>query len=255
MTQELEQVNPFDPGYLDFWIKCEHLGRYLFVKDFLKSKQITKYVLDLACGFGYGTEVLAEICNEVIGIDNNPEVFQFLQNKFSHHTNIKIFQEDLETYDITRFRFQHNPPNIIVCFETLEHLANPQKIIEQFHKLLPSRGYLFLSIPNDTYESLDDNGEPVSQFHKVSITKEEMETMIVDSGFEIIQKLGQTSLNRLMRWENRLYKKKRLSGKWSDLPILQGKINIKDAAYIFGYPDKVDLEESYSRIYVVQKKS
>jgi len=254
MTQELEQVNPFDPGYLDFWIKCEHLGRYLFVKDFLKSKQITKYVVDLACGFGYGAEVLAEISNEVIAIDNNPEVFKFLQQNYSDHPKIKILQKNIETYDITRFRFQHNPPNIIVCFETLEHLADPLKIMQQFHKLLPARGYLFLSIPNDKYESIDENGDPVSQFHKVSITKEQMEQMIEETGFEIVQKLGQTSINRLMRWENRLYKKKRISGKWSDLPVLQDKINIYDAAYIFGYADEIDIEDSYSRIYVTRKK-
>ena len=254
MTQELEQVNPFDPDYLDFWIKCEHLGRYLFVKDYLKSKQITKYVMDLACGFGYGAEVLAEICNEVIAIDNNPEVYQYLEQKFSGHQKVKIYQENLETFDITQFRFQHNPPNIIVCFETLEHLANPQKIMEQFHKLLPPRGYLFLSIPNDKYESLDENGDPVSQYHKVSISKDHMEQMIDETGFEIVKKLGQASLNRLMKWENRLYKKKRISEKWSDLSFLQEKKNIYDASYIFGYPDETDLDESYSRIYVTRKK-
>lgn len=254
MTQELEQVDPFDENYLDFWIKCEHLGRYLFVKDFLKAKQIEKYAMDLACGFGYGTMVLAEVCNEVTAIDNNPEVFRHLEARVANHPKIKIFQENLETYDISRFRFQHHRPNIVVCFETLEHLRNPEVILKGFEKLLPDKGYLFLSIPNDKFESIDDDGNPVSQFHKISITKEQMEKMIADNGFEILQKLGQTPINRLMRWENYLYKKKRISGKWSDLPVLQEKINIYDAAYIFGYPDKIDVEDSYSRIYVLQKK-
>ncbi|MBN2282035.1 MAG: class I SAM-dependent methyltransferase [Candidatus Marinimicrobia bacterium] len=253
MTQELEQVNPFDKNYLDFWIKCEHLGRYLFVKDFLKSKQIEKYAMDLACGFGYGTEILAEVCNEVTGIDNHPQVFQHLEKTFSQHPKIKIIRRNLETEEVSRFRFQHHPPNIVVCFETLEHLAKPEEIMQQFRLLLPHEGFLFISIPSDKFESIDENGNPVSQYHKVSITGSQMETMIQDHGFKILQKLGQTSLNRLMRWENRLYKKKRISEKWSDLPVLQEKINIYHAAYLFGYPDEFDIDDSYSRIYINQK--
>lgn len=255
MPFEVEQVNPYDPGYIDFWIKCEHIGRYLYVKDFLKARQISKYAMDLACGYGYGAEILSEVCNEVIAIDNNPEVFKYLENVYSDHPKINIFQKDMDSYDISLFRFQHNPPNIIVCFETLEHLANPQKNIEQFARILKKNGLLFISIPNDIFESIDGNGHPVSQFHHHSISREEMEEMLLGNGFEILHKLGQATMNKLMRWENRLYKKKRIAEKWSDLPLLHEKQNIYSAAYIFGYPDDIDLENSYSRIYVAKKIS
>jgi len=254
MPFELEQVNPYDPEYIDFWIKCEHIGRYLFVKDFLKAQQIAKYAMDIACGYGYGAEILSEVCNDVIAIDTNPDVIEYLENNYSQHPKIKIYQKDLDSSDITGFRFQHNPPNIIVSFETLEHLLSPQKIVEQFSKILQKNGYLFVSIPNDTFESIDKNGNPVSQFHHHSISKEEMEELLTINGFEIIQKLGQATMNKLMRWENRLFKKKRISEKWSDLPLLHDKNNIYSAAYIFGYPDENDIENSYSRIYLAKKK-
>jgi 2-polyprenyl-3-methyl-5-hydroxy-6-metoxy-1,4-benzoquinol methylase len=252
MTQELEQINPYDKEYLDYWIKIEHLGRYLYVADFIKNHVNTRSVIDAACGFGYGAELLADAGYDILAIENNHDMLHHLNFHYGKSKQIKIFQRDLETEMFDKIDFPR-PLKAAICFETLEHLANPEKLVEEFFQILDHDSYLFLSIPNDRYESLDEYGNPVSQFHKRSISKEMMEKMLAESGFVIQTKLGQSLLNQLMKQENKLYKKKRISEKLSDIPALQENKNILHGAYIFAYPDQNNIEKSYSRIYVAQK--
>jgi O-antigen biosynthesis protein len=58
-----ERMVPERSGGLTFW---EHVYRYAFASDFVKGK----YVLDIACGEGYGSAVLLKAgAEKVIGID------------------------------------------------------------------------------------------------------------------------------------------------------------------------------------------
>ena len=252
MFQELEQINPFDKNYKDLWIKIEHLGRYLFVKDFIKSHLKNPFILDVACGSGYGTEILSEVCDEIIAIDNNIEILDYLNEKFSDSPNVKIVQHNLETKSLNQNVITKSP-ELIVSFETLEHLDNPEKNIKEFYDILSDNGYLILSVPNENFESVDELGNPKAHFHKTLLAKEIIEEYLENNGFQIVEKYGQSQLNKLMKRENKLLKKRRIKEKLSDVDILQERKNIYNAAYLFAYPDKDDIENSYSRIFIARK--
>jgi len=87
-------------------IHYEHLHRYYFASQFTRSK------LDLACGEGYGTDIIAENAKEVIGID--------IDEKMILHANQKYKKKNLEfkVGSITQVPIEKNHQfDVIVCFE------------------------------------------------------------------------------------------------------------------------------------------
>src|SRR5688500_6692860 len=50
--------------------------RHLVVYEWIAEQIAGRRVVDLACGEGYGTAVLARTAESVIGVDANPEAFE-----------------------------------------------------------------------------------------------------------------------------------------------------------------------------------
>jgi len=82
-------------------VEREHLARYNFAKQFCEGKRVA----DIACGTGYGMKILGEVASSVDGYD---------KELLCENTVI-----DLEKEVWT------NPYDVIVSFETIEHLADP----------------------------------------------------------------------------------------------------------------------------------
>ena len=206
MTYELEHINPHDIGYKDFWIKIEHIGRYLFARDFIKSHKYIKNVYDVACGSGYGSILLAEQNVDVFAFDNNSEIINSLKVKYANQNRIKFICQCLAKQPFTNVN-EEDKLGLIVCFETLEHLMEPRKLLSEFYNVLDENGYLMLSVPNEKYELVDENLVPLGKFHKVLLSKFRIEKYLKDQGFEIIGRFGQALLKKLVKRENRLFKK------------------------------------------------
>ncbi len=247
---DLEQINPYDDSYPDFWIKIEHVGRYLYVKDFLAARLNNVIAADISCGFGYGMDILSESCQKIFGVDNNTKILKYLKQHFSNRSNISVHEHNLEKINLNQLSIT---PNLVISFETLEHLENPFQVLQQFYNILAPKGYLILSIPSENYESLDETGAPKSIFHKQLIPGDVMKDKLKSIGFTLHNILGQSSINQLIRRENKLFRKGKIPQKFSQIDSLQQKNNLISAAYMFAYPDDNAIEKSYSRIYIAKK--
>ena len=75
----------------EYWT-LEHLHRYAIVKDLVVGKK----VLDIACGEGYGSNILAIYASSVIGIDISTETVKHAANKYKR-SNLR-FQQGSATY-------------------------------------------------------------------------------------------------------------------------------------------------------------
>jgi 2-polyprenyl-3-methyl-5-hydroxy-6-metoxy-1,4-benzoquinol methylase len=135
-----------------------HLVRYNFALMYARNKN----VLDAACGSGYGTSLLSNVSKEIEGVDVDYETIGYARDHYDiGHNNIRFNQEDLNlTFPNERF-------DIVISFETIEHLDNPDFFIENVKKL--SNEFLF-SIPINMS----------SEFHKSVYT--------IDSAKELIEK-------------------------------------------------------------------
>jgi SAM-dependent methyltransferase len=147
------------PWIKEYAIAYEHLHRYAFAETLVKNKR----VLDLACGEGYGTKLLASDAASVVGIDIDAKVI--------NHASAKYGRENLRflTGSITAVPIQENHCfDVIVCFEAIEHIENQDGLLAEAKRLLDPEGLLIVSTPNKPIygeESPEKNPFHVKELH------------------------------------------------------------------------------------------
>lgn len=130
----------------------DHMIRYAFVAPFVKEKR----VLDISCGTGYGTQFIAlQGASDVIGVDVDEAAIQFA-SKFYNHPCVRYLQSDAHNVR----QLEDAAFDVIVSFETIEHLPQPRQFLVELRRLLKPGGQIFLSCPNDYRVS-----PWISQFH------------------------------------------------------------------------------------------
>ena len=122
------------------YLSLQHIERYFFACNYLKPGDL---VLDIACGTAYGTAILLENGCNVIGADIDR----------SHIENLKqaLNYENFEQADITALPFRSNKFDAVVCFETIEHVADGNKVLKELKRVLRSGGVIVCSTPNIRY--------------------------------------------------------------------------------------------------------
>jgi SAM-dependent methyltransferase len=119
----------------------DHMIRYAYVAPFVAGKR----VLDISCGTGYGTQFLAQQgAAEVVGVDVDESAVNYA-SKFYAHPNATYVQSDAHYVR----QLEDASFDVIVSFETIEHLPHPRKFVIELKRLLKPDGQLFLSCPND----------------------------------------------------------------------------------------------------------
>jgi SAM-dependent methyltransferase len=104
---EGERYDPILSAQKDF----SHVKRYEFASSLLAPSD---YVVDLACGTGYGTKMMSEFCRMAKGVDVSIESIDYARRTY-YSPNISFEQKDF-------FQFRETP-NVLVSFETIEHLS------------------------------------------------------------------------------------------------------------------------------------
>jgi len=120
-------------------INQAHLTRYLYAKTLLSPGDS---IMDIACGSGYGSKLLAEHGCKVLAVDISQEAID-LAKKFNNHENITYIQGNI----INCEKFAQDLDGII-CFETLEHIESGQEeILSSFKSMLKLNKPAITSIP------------------------------------------------------------------------------------------------------------
>lgn len=142
-----------------------HLARYSMARPVAAGKR----VLDIACGEGYGAYALATRWNatHVTALDIAPEAIASAKHNFSAD-NIKF--DVASAYDLSKI-FPENSFDLIVSFETIEHLEDPELFLREIKKVAAPDATIIISCPNDPrhYEE-GDKGNP---FHMRTFTSSE----------------------------------------------------------------------------------
>jgi len=98
-------------------------------------------VLDFGCGDGTVTKALADSVSEVIGIDISEECIK-RANKINSHPKVDYLNVPIEDFD-AKERF-----DVVMMFEVIEHIFDPQTVIKQIYSILKKNGVLIISTPN-----------------------------------------------------------------------------------------------------------
>ncbi|GMV82754.1 MAG: hypothetical protein AMXMBFR7_39380 [Planctomycetota bacterium] len=125
----------FDSRRRDF-----HLARYEFASRWAPGAQ----VLDCACGTGYGASRLVKAgAARVLGLDREPSVLAYARR----------YHGSKQTYylcgDAIHLPFASGAFDLIVSFETIEHVPDDEAMLSRFAGALKPEGRAVISTPNE----------------------------------------------------------------------------------------------------------
>lgn len=159
----------------------EHLQRYAIACDLVKGRT----VLDIASGEGYGSNLLAKSAKNVIGIDISKEAVA--------HASKKYIRENLEFKigSCTSIPLAEKSVEIVVSFETLEHILEHEIFIKEIKRVLSHDGILIISTPERS--NLGDKENEKNKFHLKELYFSEFE-MLIQPHFKNYKFLFQKSI-------------------------------------------------------------
>jgi 2-polyprenyl-3-methyl-5-hydroxy-6-metoxy-1,4-benzoquinol methylase len=118
----------------NYWFR-RHLAVYEWIAEDVAGLE----VVDMACGEGYGTEVLARRARTVTGVDANPEAFEHARAKYEQ-PGVTFVRDLVETY--------REPCDAVIFLQTIEHVERPEEVLRHFRDMLPPGGTAYVSTPN-----------------------------------------------------------------------------------------------------------
>jgi hypothetical protein len=121
----------------NYWFR-----RHLAVYEWIAARVGGMRAIDMACGEGYGSDVLAQVAAEVVGVDANPEAHEHARLRY-RRPNLRFERDLVETFA--------EPTDAVVFLQTIEHLQDPTAVLEHFRSLVGASGTagtVFVSTPN-----------------------------------------------------------------------------------------------------------
>ena len=134
----MKELERFTPG-LEGRIWYEHWHRYHFAARFAAGRT----VIDAACGEGYGSALLARTAACVTGIDSSAEAIAMAQRRYGACANLEFREGRCEALPVPDASM-----DLVVSFETLEHLQEPRALLREAARVLRDDGVLMVSTPN-----------------------------------------------------------------------------------------------------------
>ena len=128
------------PGTWSKIAEYEHIPRYTFARELAGGRR----VLDFGCGTGYGTALLAEVADSVLGVDIDGSALQWAQDSHRFPNLSFEWRSDLGA------GLPDQSFDIITCLEMIEHVDEATQIeaVKNFSRLLKPGGLLVISTPN-----------------------------------------------------------------------------------------------------------
>jgi len=115
-------------------------GRHLVVYEWIAARVGGRRVVDMACGEGYGSDVLAAgDATSVVGVDANPEAHEHARLRYVR-PNLRFKRDLVESFA--------EPCDAIVFLQTIEHVQDAGAILEHFRSMLSPGGVAYVSTPN-----------------------------------------------------------------------------------------------------------
>jgi ubiquinone/menaquinone biosynthesis C-methylase UbiE len=126
-------------------IELEHVHRYLQAREIAAGK----VVLDIACGEGYGTALLAGLAARAIGVDISREAVR--------HAKARYVAGNIEFLvgSCARIPLPDRSIDLVTSFETIEHHDQHEKMMQEIKRVLRPRGVLVISSPDKQHYSID----------------------------------------------------------------------------------------------------
>ena len=163
-----------------------HMRRYVEAARCVTGKR----VLDIACGAGYGSQLLARGgATQVVGVDLSASAVRHAREHYAT-PGVEFVCANAEQFEWPE------PFDMAVSFETVEHLREPAPFLDRLHDLLVPGGVFLMSVPLGETRHID-------RFHLQAFTKEQVFALVEGAGFTVeTSRVDAWFLRRrdLLRW-------------------------------------------------------
>lgn len=144
----------------------EHLHRYALACSLARGVD----TLDIACGEGYGTNLLASHAASVVGVDVSADAIAHASRKYQR-SGLRFLHGSA-----TAIPLPDASVDLVVSFETLEHLHEQDEMLGEIRRVLRPNGRLIMSSPDKRYYT-DATGHK-NQYHLRELYCDEFRTLI-----------------------------------------------------------------------------
>ena len=186
-SKALERLDPFSAkistsqAYL-------HLLRYNYAVNVSYG-----VILDVGCGYGYGSKMLTKVGDMVVAIDISREALQYAKKCYRGPAYIQA--------DAERLPFREEKFDCVVALELIEHVENGKNLLSEVYRVIKKDGLLILSTPNVAHfsnrlkhvlfhESYRQKN-PKNPYHKYEYAYAELVMLLKFFGFKIEKASGQ----------------------------------------------------------------
>ena len=118
----------------NYWFR-----RHLAVYEWIAARVAGLRVIDMACGEGYGADVLSAAAAGVVGVDANPEAHEHARLRYTR-PNLRFVRDMVETYA--------EPADAVVFLQTIEHVQDPGAVLDHLRSLVRPHGVVYVTTPN-----------------------------------------------------------------------------------------------------------
>lgn len=129
-----------DPTVRKDYLSIQHLERYVFATKKLRSGML---VLDVACGTGYGAKMLRDHGCRVVGGDLDKGELAMASRDATDINFVCL--------DVLNLPFADEKFDAVVSFETIEHVVEGQRFLDEMRRVLKPGGLFICSTPNIAY--------------------------------------------------------------------------------------------------------
>ncbi len=188
--------------------------RHLAVYEWIAARCAGKRVVDMACGEGYGSDLLAAAgAASVVGVDANPEAHEHARLRY-RRPDLRFERDLVESFA--------EPCDAVVFLQTIEHVEDPGAILAHFRSMLAPGGVAYVSTPNVLTLAPPGAEKSDNPWHLREFRAEEFRALC-EGQFERVELLGLFHARKLrvhetairLGWD-RVHRALRLTGPFYD---------------------------------------
>jgi len=162
-----------------------HVVRYTLASQLVHKGD---RVIDVACGLGYGSALVYDcgLVDSILAIDSSAFAVEYGHAIFAERRPGLTFIED-DVHCIARL--PRASAQVVISFETLEHIADPRKFVSEAARVLSPGGRVICSVPN---QWVDETGRDPNPFHLHVFDLAKLLGLFADD-FRVERVIGQTA--------------------------------------------------------------
>ncbi|HDP70433.1 MAG TPA: methyltransferase domain-containing protein, partial [Actinobacteria bacterium] len=200
MHPEIFQVEHLEPAPKYSDEKCKkilsqqrcHPENEFFGRDYSGSRYhfIVEHIspglriLDIACGSGFGSELLSRKAAFVLGVDYLKPYIKKARERYPGNDTLQFMVGDGQKF---LYLDKCEQFDLVVSLHTLEHVPDDRAMLSSLYNNLRPGGQLIIEVPLQCSRPL---GIPINPYHLREYNKEQIICLAKEAGFQITKLVG-----------------------------------------------------------------